>query len=151
MTFSQRFCMSLAVAALSVVSTAAMAQSNIGELLGQGGKQLTKADILELVPLRYQSKWPNGQGEEELFFTEDGKITGKGYHYSSRTDSPANGQWKVEDDGKICTPKTFSAWNSSTNTCWYLYQLNGAFYAAGKNDPGSKVGKVNTLEKVAKQ
>lgn len=151
MTLTRPFLGSLALAVLSLLSSAALAQSTVGELLGQGGKQLSKADILDLVPLRYQAKWPNGQGEEELVFTEDGKITGKGYHYGSRSDSPASGQWKVEDDGKVCTPKTFTAWNSSTNSCWYLYQLNGAHYATGKTDGGSKIGKVNTLEKLAKQ
>ncbi|MEN9384953.1 MAG: hypothetical protein RL323_2096 [Pseudomonadota bacterium] len=139
------------IATLTALVAPVYAQSNVGELLEKGGKQLGKSDVLELVPLRYQSKWPNGQGEEELFFTSDGNITGTGYHYGSRSNSPATGQWKVDEDGRVCTPKTFTAWNSSTNMCWYLYRLNDGYYSTAKSDLGSRVGRINTLEKVAVQ
>lgn len=139
------------LALLSSFCVAANAQSNVGELLEKGGKQLTKTDWLETVPLRLQTKWPNGQGEEELLLSEDGKITGTGHHYGSRSDSPASGQWKVEEDGKVCTPKSFTAWNSSTNLCWYFFKLDDNYYAGQKTEANSKVGKINKLEKIAKQ
>lgn len=139
----------LTALALNLASTA-HAQSTVGELLEKGGKQLSKADMLEMMPMRYQGKWPNNQGEEELFFSEDGKITGTGYHYGSRSSSPANGQWAVEDDGKFCTPKTFVAWNSSTNLCWYIYQSGDAYFGSPKTDPSSRVGKINSIGKVSK-
>jgi hypothetical protein len=141
----------VALTLLVGASALAHAQSNVGELLEKGGKQLGKADLLELLPMRYQSKWPNGQGEEELFFSEDGKITGTGHHYSSRSDSPASGQWKMEEDGKVCTPKTFTAWNSSTNLCWYVFKLNDGFFGTLKTDAASRLNKINTMEKMAKQ
>ena len=141
----------LSLTVLASACVVAHAQSTVGEVLEKGGKQLAKADLMELVPMRYQSKWPNGQGEEELLFTEDGKITGTGHHYGSRSDSPASGQWKMEEDGKVCTPKTFTAWNSSTNLCWYVYKLNDSFFGTLKTDAASRVNKINTMEKVAKQ
>ena len=107
------------VLALGLLSGASglWAQSTVAELTAQGGSVLTKAQWLELLPLRIETQWPNRQGEEELFLSTDGKITGKGYHYSSRSESAASGSWRVEDDGKVCTPKTFVAWNNSTNRC----------------------------------
>jgi hypothetical protein len=139
----------LTAVALSLAQTA-NAQTTVGELLEKGGKQLSKADLLDMMPMRYQGKWPNNQGEEELFFTEDGKISGSGYHYGSRSSSPATGQWTVEDDGKFCTPKTFSAWNSSTNLCWYIYQSGDAYFGTQKTDAGSRLGKINSIGKASK-
>lgn len=133
-----------------VSSTAALAQANVGELLEKGGQQFTKAEWLDSIPLRIQTKWPNGQGEEDLLFSEDGKITGTGHHYGSRSDSPANGQWKVEDDGKVCTPKTFTSWNSSTNQCWYFFKLGDSFFGAQKTEASSRIGKITSLQKVAR-
>ena len=134
--------------ALMALPVLAFSQTTVAELTGQGGVALTKADLQELLPLRIEMQWPNRQGEEELFFSADGKISGKGYHYSSRTESPAVGSWRVEDDGKVCTPKTFTAWNSSTNLCWYLLKQGDSYFGAPKLDPDSKLVKLKALGKI---
>lgn len=135
--------------ALAGLAAAAAAQSTVADLTAQGGSMLTKAQWLELLPLRIETQWPNRQGEEELFFSADGKITGKGYHYSSRTESAASGAWRVEDDGKVCTPKTFVAWNNSTNQCWYFFRLGGDYFAAQKTDADTRLGKIKSMGKLA--
>ena len=94
---------------LIALSGGAFAQSTVGELKEKGGSALSKTDFLELMPARMETQWPNRQGEETLLFSVDGKITGTGYHYSSRTESPASGTWRVEEDGKFCTSKSFAA------------------------------------------
>ena len=76
---------------LIALSGGAFAQSTVGELKEKGGSALSKTDFLELMPARMETQWPNRQGEETLLFSVDGKITGTGYHYSSRTESPVNG------------------------------------------------------------
>lgn len=134
------------LAAGSVAS--ASAQSTVAEVLEKGGKALGKAEFAEMMPMRVQFKWPNRQGEEDLVLSVDGKISGTGHHYASRTDSPAVGQWKSEDDGKVCTPKTFTAWNSSTNNCWYFYKLGEEFFGAAKNEADSRVAKFSATAKV---
>ncbi|PJI97593.1 hypothetical protein CLU85_2385 [Acidovorax sp. 69] len=126
----------------------AMAQSTVGELLEKGGKQNTKAEIMALMPMRIQQKWPNGQGEEELFFSVDGKITGTGSHYSSRTDSPVEGTWTVEEDGKFCAPKKFTKWGNSTNLCWYGFRLGENAFSALKTDADTKLFKTNSVTKI---
>src|SRR5574343_1707218 len=117
------------------------AQSTVAELTAQGGAQVSKDDFLAMIPMRIQTQWPTRKGEEELFLTADNKITGKGYHYGSRSESAANGNWKVEDDGKVCTPKTFTAWNSSTRLCWYVFQLEQTYYGSLKTEATSPLNK----------
>lgn len=130
------------------LSSNSLAQTTVGELLEKGGKQNTKAEIMALMPMRIQQKWPNGQGEEELFFSLDGKITGTGSHYSSRTDSPVEGKWTVDEDGKFCAPKTFTGWRTSTNLCWYGFSLGETSFGALKTSADSKVFKMISVSKV---
>lgn len=130
-----------------VVGTSVLAQTTVGELLGKGGKQTTKAEFIALMPFQVQSKWPNGQGEEELFFSVDGKITGSGYHYQSRTSSPVEGTWSVDEDGKYCVPKRFTAWGTSTNLCFYGFRLGESSFSALTTDADSKLFKSNRVSK----
>lgn len=136
--------LAMAVATLSPV----FAQSTVGGLVEKGGRQSTKDDFLALIPMKLKWQWPTRQGEEELVLSADGKIAGTGYHYSSKTTSPVNGNWKVDDDGKICAPKTFTNWGSSTNMCWYGFELGNERFASLKNEPDSKLLKITNLEKL---
>ncbi len=130
------------------VSVSAQAQMLISEFVQKGGKQMTKADLLEMMPIRLKSKWPNRQGEEDLVLSVDGKITGTGHHYASRTQSAAEGAWRIEDDGKMCTPKKWLQWGSSANLCWYILKSGDEYYGAQKNDPESKIlGKIDSFTK----
>lgn len=132
------------LAGLSVCA-AAHAQSTVGELLEKGGKRFTKEDMQAMLPYRIKWQWPNRQGEEELVLSVDGKITGSGYHFQSRSTSPAEGTWKLEDDGKLCAQKTFTTWNSSPSQCWYGFELGKDFFGAMKPDPDAKLMKVMSL------
>lgn len=140
--------MPLLALVLLAPAAGAWAQSTVADLTAQGGSLLTKAQWLELLPLRIETQWPNRQGEEELFFSVDGKVSGKGYHYSSRSESAASGSWRVEDDGKVCTPKTFVAWNNSTNQCWYFFRLGADYFAAQKTDAETRLGKLKSMGKL---
>lgn len=130
-------------------ATGAQAQSTVGELLEKGGALVSKDDFASMLPLRAEGQWPNRQGEEVLYFSVDGKITGTGFHYASRTESPAVGSWAVEADGKICKPQKFTAWpNSSTNNCYYMFKLGSDYYSTVKNEAGSAIRKMKSVAKV---
>lgn len=137
---------SLAAVVAACFAGAATAQSTVGELLEQGGKQLAKADFIGLMPVRVEQKWANRQGEESLLLSADGKISGSGYHYGSRSDSPVTGSWSLADDGQICTPKTFTAWNNSTNLCWYVFVRNGTYFGSAKAEKDSKLVPVTSFK-----
>ena len=118
---------------------AAMGQNTVAEVLEKGGRPISKADFLSVLPFSITLKWPNKQGEEDVVLHPDGRISGKGYHYSSRSESPIEGRWQAEEDGKVCTPKTFTAWNRSTSLCWYGFVLGETLYQSNTNEPSSKV------------
>ena len=130
------------------VSLSSHAQSTVGELIGKGGKQSTKAELTAQMSMRIQQNWPNGQGEEELLLTADGKITGVGRHYASGTVSPVEGAWSVEDDGKFCAPKKLTRWGTNTNLCWYVFKLGDAVYSASKTDTEAKLFRSKAVTKV---
>ena len=131
----------------ALISLGAHAQSTVGELMAQGGKPLSKEDVLALMPARVEQTWPNRQGEEVLVLSEAGTITGTGYHYASRSTSPAEGTWKVEEDGKVCTPKTFTAWRNSTNLCWYGFQLGTQYFGGASLDASGRIAPIRALTK----
>lgn len=132
-----------------LLATAAQAQSTVGELLEKGGRRITKDETQALFPFRMKWQWPNRQGEEELLLSQDGKITGSGYHFFSKTTSPAEGTWKLEEDGKLCAAKKFTEWATSTNMCWYGFELGKDFFASAKSEPDSKLLKIGSITKVA--
>ena len=119
----------------------------VGDIVAQGAKRITKQDFQDRLPARIQQQWPNGQGEEELFLARDGKVTGTGLHYASKGTSSVEGTWSVADDGKLCIPKKFTVWGTSTNLCWYGYTVGTTMYAAQTTEPSSKVYKVNSFTK----
>jgi hypothetical protein len=135
--------------ALLAGAAAAHAQSTLAELLEKGAVRLTKADLMAMMPARVESVWPNRQGEEDLLLSEDGRISGKGYHYNSRSESAVEGRWNVEDDGRFCTPKTFLVWNSRTNECRYVFRLGTDYFGAQKAEPDARVLKAKSFAKVA--
>lgn len=132
-----------------VCATTVQAQSTVGELQEKGGALVGKEEFATMLPLRMEGQWPNRQGEEVLYFSVDGKITGKGFHYSSRSESPAEGSWTMEADGRLCKPQKFTAWpNSSTNNCYYMFKLGSDYYSSVKNEVGSAIRKVKSVAKV---
>ena len=116
-----------------------MGRLTVAEVVEKGGRPISKADFLSMLPFSTTLKWPNKQGEEDVVLHPDGRISGKGYHYSSRSESPIEGRWQAEEDGKVCTPKTFTAWNRSTSLCWYGFVLGETLYQSNTNEPSSKV------------
>ncbi len=132
----------------SSLSFSSLAQSTVGELLDKGGKQWQKADYEGMFPARLQYRWPNGQGEGDLVFTADGQLSGSEYHYASRSESPATGTWKVEDDGKFCAPKEMKAWRSRTNLCWYSFRLGDEQFMSLTTERDAKLLKIKALSKV---
>jgi hypothetical protein len=119
----------------------------VGELLAKGGRLVTKSEFVKTLPAKIHMKWPNGRGEEDLVLSADGKITGTGLTYSSKSTSPVEGKWTMADDGKLCSPKTFTAWGVSTNVCWYGYYVGNEAYGATSTDPSSKAMRVSATPK----
>ena len=121
---------SLLAACLLLVFTSAHAQSKLGELLDKGAKKLSKDDFAALLPATLIYTWPDKQGEGELLFKADGTVSGTEYHKASRSSSTAVGTWNVDDNGKWCIKKYMATWNRNTDTCWYSFVMDGAYFGA---------------------
>ena len=126
----------------------AHAQSNVGELMDQGGKIVTRDAQMALAPFRYQYVWPNRLGEGDLIFKADGTLDGTEDHYSSRTTSPAVGTWTVDEAGKQCVKKTLSAWNTKSDLCWWPYQLGDKFFVSNTNERTGRLSPVKSVTKL---
>jgi hypothetical protein len=116
------------VTCLLLFGGAAMAQSNLGDLLDKGAKKLGKEDYLAMMPFKVKYVWPNRGGEGDLVFNADGTLSGTEFHYPSRSESPAVGTWTVDDGGKWCIKKSMAVWNSKTDQCWYSFRQGDDYW-----------------------
>src|SRR2546426_8395465 len=85
------------------------AQSNLGELLDAGGRILSPEEFkLEVVQRVVVGPTATG-GTLEIMYATNGSVAGKGSSPSYigfqrfRDDSPIAGEWRIDDNGRICT------------------------------------------------
>jgi hypothetical protein len=142
--------LSVAVSLLmSGLTAAALAQSNIGELLDKGGKKVIKADFDALLPLRVKYKWPQGGGDGDLVYAADGTLQGTESHWRSRSDSPTTGTWTFDDNGRWCIKKSLIAWNTTTDLCWYLFQAGDRYFMSQADiDRSARIAPIESIAKV---
>lgn len=124
-----------------VLSGSVMAQSNLGELLGMGAKQIQKDELVLLLSgLTMSGESFNNQGGTIRFeYKADGTVTGY-FRTTDGRDFPSSGTWKVDDSGKFCRDMT-RADGSKWGDCRYFFRLADNYYAAQKSDRGTKIEK----------
>ena len=94
--------------ALSLCAPVAVAQSNLGELLDAGATKLSVDEFKqELVQHTIAGPTATG-GNIEVIYVANGVIQGVGAHPFATGNignpfSPISGEWKVDENGKICT------------------------------------------------
>ena len=83
----------------------AAAQSNLGELLDAGAKQLSIVEFKQEVVQRViVGPTPSGQGNLELMYANNGEIQGLGiYPPTFGSPQPIRGEWTTDDNGSVCT------------------------------------------------
>src|SRR5436190_13608669 len=96
-------------AALVLWASLAGAQSNLGELLDAGGQMLSPEEFKrELVQRVVVGPTPTG-GTLEVMYATNGSVVGKGSTLGNvatqrfRDDSPIAGEWKIDDNGRVCS------------------------------------------------
>jgi hypothetical protein len=82
-----------------------MAQSNLGELLDAGAKVLSAEEFRNEVVQRVIVGPTLAGGRIEVLYSTKGSIQGVGIPRTAPTRSatPVNGEWKIDENGKICT------------------------------------------------
>ena len=94
--------------ALWVFAPLAVGQSKLGELLDAGARKLSAEEFKqELVQHTIVGVTATG-GKIEIMYIDNGVIQGVGDHPGATGNignpfSPINGEWKIDDSGKICT------------------------------------------------
>ena len=90
--------------ALLLSASFAMAQNNLGELLDTGAKVLSAEEFrYELVQRVLVGLTATG-GNLEIMYADNGAIQGIGSAPSQPGNRivPVNGEWKIDENGKIC-------------------------------------------------
>lgn len=122
-------------------SGSAMAQSNLGELLDMGAKQIPKDELVSLLSGLTMSgeSFTNQGGTIRFEYMADGTVSG-GLRTADGREFPSKGTWKVDDSGKFCREMT-RANGTRWGDCRYFFKLADVFYAAETNDRGTKIEK----------
>jgi len=83
----------------------AVAQSNLGELLDAGAKKLSVEEFKDEVVQRVIVGPTATGGRMEVMYTNRGAIQGIGSYrdIAQMVLEPVSGEWKIDDDGRICT------------------------------------------------
>lgn len=122
-------------------SAAAMAQSNLGELLDMGARQIQKDELVSLLSgLTMSGESFNNQGGTILFaYKADGTVAGH-LRTADGREFPSSGTWKVDDSGKFCRDMARPN-GSKWGDCRYFYRHADGYYAAETNDRATKIEK----------
>ena len=95
----------LSLLALLLWASLAIAQNNLGALLDAGAKRLSAQEFREEVVQRMVVGPTTGGGSLEVMYANSGVIQGVG-NYRDATSifvAPISGEWRIDDDGRICT------------------------------------------------
>jgi hypothetical protein len=125
----------------------ATAQDTLGELLDAGARKLSAEEFRQELVQRVIVGPTLAGGSLELVYTTNGKVQGAG---SSRRGlvafTPVSGEWKIDDNGRICTSMVFfggssvgSAENNPTR-CQVWFKHDGQYFLSDSDwDRSGKV------------
>lgn len=122
------------------ISAFSYAQSNLAELLDQGGKKMSGAAVKTwLLGGTFSGLGLTNGFPLQIHYKDDGSFTGS----VSAPSGPVgiSGKWKVDDDGKMCVqlagaPRPDAQWD-----CAYFYALGDRYFVSESDtDRAAKVG-----------
>jgi hypothetical protein len=122
----------------------AFAQSNLGELLDAGAKQLSAEEFKEQVVQRIIVGPTASGGNLEVMYANNGMIQGEGTHpaFSGHAFSPISGEWTTDDNGRVCTSMRIGSSQSATlpTRCqfWFKY-AEQYFFSDSDSDRRARV------------
>lgn len=104
----------------------------VAELLGKGGKKLTKEEVQNLVSGATISgtSMNNPAWRSEYTYKSDGTMTGSATRTIGRARvEKMDGRWSVRDDGQLCTERVGQA-TTMQLYCDHYFAMDGNYYAA---------------------
>jgi hypothetical protein len=109
------------------MTTAALAQSSLGELLDGGAKKLPKDTVKSTLSGAQVSGKSVTGASTEYVYKPDGSFTGN-LQNSEGWKSGAVGRWTVDDDGKICSEWTLTVNSKRLKGCGFLFSKADEYY-----------------------
>jgi hypothetical protein len=116
---------------VSPSAPAAASRLTVGELMAQGGRQLTAAEMKELHTgatiqgSNQAGTWTRRQGA-------DGKYSGQNSHRMGGSRN-FNGDWHIDEKGRNCSLNRSQ--RDAKLSCSHYYSLNGKYYTAPGEEP----------------
>ena len=111
----------------------AQAQSTLGDLLDQGARKLSAAEVLALGDVRILRQ----AADADAFMTlrADGTLVGMVHNKQGHGSSEAVGTWRVDANGRRCADVSLPAFQMTMQQCGYAFRLGGEiFFAASDAD-----------------
>lgn len=129
------------VVSACIFSGVAMAQSNLGELLDMGARQIQKDELVSLLSgLTMSGESFTTPGATIRFdYLGDGTVSGYS-RTATGQESRSTGKWTVDDSGKFCramTRQNGQRWGD----CRYFFMHADTYFAAETNDRATKIEK----------
>ena len=123
---------------LGLMSTAALAQSSLGELLDGGAKKLSRDAVKStLGGARVTGKAVSG-ADTEYDYKPDGYFSGN-LKASDGWTSGAVGTWTVDESGKLCAEWTLTVNSKRFSGCGFLYAKGDQLYYVESDDKSAKI------------
>ena len=119
---------------LMVLSSVSFAQSNVGELMQQGGKKLSAEELKQLHAggVTYKGSLASGGTFREQHKT-DGSVSGNAQ--TLRGSSGLVGTWNINDEGRLCIIVTVLASGNKLDTCRFIWQQGDKYFSADGDAP----------------
>ena len=112
---------SIACLFAGLLASGAQAQSTLGDLLDQGARKLSAAEVQALGDVRILRQAPDADAYMTL--RSDGTVVGMVHNKQGEGSSEAVGTWQVDASGRRCADVTLPAFRMTTRQCGYAFQL----------------------------
>jgi len=122
-----------------VFCSGALAQANLGELLGRGAKQQDKDALIGSLPGITASRSLSGGASIRFTFQRDGAISGT-FEGPGQPGVNVVGRWSVDETGRLCTAVVAPI--PTRTRCMFMFRLGEDYYASeSDSDPNAPVTK----------
>ena len=126
---------------LGLTSTAALAQSSLGDLLAGGATKLSKDAVKSTVGGAHVSGKSVGGADTEYDYKPDGYFSGN-LLAADGTRFGVVGNWKVDESGKLCAEWVLTQNSKRFSGCGFLYaKADQLYYVESDTDKTAKVYK----------
>jgi len=133
-----------------VMSTSALAQSTLGELLDAGGKRMAAADVASALSGASVDGPTKPGGMLRADFKADGSFSGTVQGPSGGKPTGIVGTWAVDANGKLCTEFTLTATATGMrkdSSCGYYFKNGDQYYVTESGTDRSALLLKRTIKK----